>query len=813
MTKNILILITLFSSFIGVKLQAQTITAEDVTLLSGFMCNPDVLASFTTTGTFNTGNIFTLEVSDENGDFTIPSVTATTTTPPPGFSPIVLTIPTSYPSSNGYLLRVKSSNPVVVSSPISLRFIVQFPITYIASATPNEVLYGTGTTISLSGSQVGIDYRLRNDLTGSMHEIYYLSPISGTGGVINFSTGALTTTTNYLVRADYPNVLGAPFGCRRETDVVTVTVYSTGNPGTGGRYATIQEAVDAATTGQTIEILANRFYDEDVIVDKNLTFTSTGTYQEATIKSIQVNNGITLTIDGNMSVSEKLHMKAGSNVTVNAGNDFVLRSTSAGTALVINEDATTTVTGNVIMERFMPSVSDLSGGFDGQAYHLFSSPFSDAKIAQFGTSVVLNTAYNTAPEPAFVRPFPTFFEYKETNGRANTSAYFNPFISNYKVPTTTDLEVGKGYQANIATGNTIKLNGELNNGDISVTVTNSSGNVLDGYNLIGNPYPSPIDWEAVHSLSTGVEATLYLEIPTSQYDGRFAEYVAGTGVINNGGKKEIAPMQGFFVRTATGGTVNVNNTVRLGTDQRFYKTTEIQDTKEGLVRVALKGNNTLDETTIYFQNGATSNFDGKYDAAKIHKFNSKLSTLYSYNENTETAETNYFAINGLGSFDSNQKLPLAMNILTEGEYEITLRDMKYFHSKHELYLYDSLTDSIHNLRTEGNYKFQSVKGNEIKRFTLLFEINANQDFFTNEKVVVYPNPTPNEFSYSLKTDREGYYLIRLFDATGRMILEENKLKEGAFLEGTINLEKYPTGLYLLQVSDSQKTTTVRVVKE
>jgi len=39
------------------------------------------------------------------------------------------------------------------------------------------------------------------------------------------------------------------------------------------------------------------------------------------------------------------------------------------------------------------------------------------------------------------------------------------------------------------------------------------------------------------------------------------------------------------------------------------------------------------------------------------------------------------------------------------------------------------------------------------------------------------------------------------------------MKEGAFLEGTINLEKQPDGLYLLQVSDSEKTTTVRVVKE
>jgi hypothetical protein len=31
----------------------------------------------------------------------------------------------------------------------------------------------------------------------------------------------------------------------------------------------------------------------------------------------------------------------------------------------------------------------------------------------------------------------------------------------------------------------------------------------------------------------------------------------------------------------------------------------------------LEGNGSLDETTIYFQAGATSNFDGKYDAEAV----------------------------------------------------------------------------------------------------------------------------------------------------------------------------------------------------
>jgi hypothetical protein len=819
MKKNILIiLITLLSSLIGIELQAQTIIAEEVTLLGGFMCNPDVFANFTTTGTFNTGNIFTLEISDENGDFTIPSVTATTTiTPPPFSSPIVLTIPTSYPSGNGYLLRVKSSNPVVVSSPISVSLIVQFPVIYIASASPTEVLYGTGTTISLSGSQVGIDYDLRNDLTGSMHEIHYLPTSNGTGGVVSFSTGALTTTTNYLVRADYPNVPGAPFGCRRETDVVTVTVYSTANPGTGGKYPTIQEAVDAATTGQTIEILANRFYDEDVVVDKNLTFTSNGTYVEATIKSIQVNTGITLTIDGNMSISEVLHMKTGSEIIVNAGNDFVLRSTETGTAMVINDDAANTVVGNVIMERLAldPStIPNFTGTYNGQGYHMFSSPFTNATVSQFGDdmTLVVTPSYNASADPAYTVPFPTFYRYDEVRtANPSASGYYSAFTMGYEVPLTSDnLEIGRGYEANLATGTTVDLNGTLNNGSVIIPVSNTA----TGYNLIGNPYPSPIDWDLVYDLSINVNPTISIDIKTGQYVANYATYNRLTNIGLNGGTNDIASMQGFLVNASSGGAqVVMNNTVRPTTyeNTRFFKTQKTEVVKEGIIKLAISSEGNMDETAIGFIDGATNGYDNLYDAEKIHRINGYVSTLYSYNKNYQTSENEYYAINILPKFDEDMILPLAMNIVKSGKHKIVVREIKYFHSLSNVYLYDSLTETLHDLKVNPEYEFVAQASKEVKRFVILFK--TDKKFTQKDHIVAYPNPTSNEFSYSLKNDSEGVHTVRLFDATGKMILERTEEKQGAFLEGTINLEKYINGLYLLQISDFKNTTHIRIVKE
>ncbi|WP_375562285.1 T9SS type A sorting domain-containing protein [Bernardetia sp. OM2101] len=821
MKKNIFIL--LFSLCIVMKLQAQTITANDETPLSGFMCNSDVFASFTTTGTFNVGNIFTLEVSDQNGDFTTPSVTATTTTVPPLFSSITLTVPLSYPSGNGYLLRVRSSDPVVISDVVPTNMpIVQAPITYTASATPNEVLYGTGTTISLSGSQVGIDYNLRNDLTGSMHEIHYLSPTSGTGGVIDFSTGALTTTTNYLVRADYPASPGAPFACRRETDVVTVTVYSVGNPGTGGRYATIQDAVDAATAGQTIEILANRFYDEDVIVDKNLTFTSsTGNYEDVTIKNIQVNDGITLTIDGNMGISEVLEMQGNAEVIVNTGADFVLRSTETGTAMVVNS-GTNTVSGNVITERLTldpTTIPNFTGTYNGQGYHMFSSPFTSttATVSQFGDdmNLVLTQSYNTAAEPTYTNPFPTFFKYDEpSSATASPSGRFSAFTMGYKVPLETDdLEVGRGYEVNLATGAVIDLKGQLNNGNITIPLSNTA----TGFNLIGNPYPSPIKWSSVYNLSTNsanVEPTIYIDIKTGQYAANYATYNALTDMKVNGGQEDIALMQSFFVKAiGTNPELAMNNSVRPTTyeNTRFFKTQANEVVKDGVIKLGILSEGNMDETAIGFIEGATSNFDNLYDAQKIHKINGYVSTLYSYNKNNTTSENEYYAINVLPKFDEDMILPLAMNIIKSGKHKIVVREIKYFHSLSNVYLYDSLTETLHDLKANPEYEFVAEANKEVKRFVILFKTDKN--FTQKDHIVAYPNPTQTNFSYSLKNDKEGVHTIRLFDVTGKLILERTQDKQGAFLEGTINLETQSKGLYLLQISDSQKTTTVRIVKE
>ncbi|WP_338760914.1 T9SS type A sorting domain-containing protein [Bernardetia sp. ABR2-2B] len=642
-----------------------------------------------------------------------------------------------------------------------------------------------------------------------------------TGSRIDLPFSASPITS--LVRSDNsrvtPSLTAAYIDVISATDIQNLTTLSL--------YNSLQTATDEANPDDILKILTYRNYDENVVIDKSLTFTSDATsYSQIEINQIKINNGNKLTIAGKMSVSELVHLETTGQIKVNSNTDFALRSTSEKTAMVINESETNTIEGNVIMERYLPTPSTIPNsnniGFDGKSYRLLSSPFSDATISQFAPfmNLVLNTTYNTASEPAYVRPYPTFFQYDETNAGRKTSQFYGNFISNYKVPTNNSsafLEVGKGYQANITTSQTLKFNGTLNNGTQTLTITNSGGAEImalnqDGFNLVGNPFPSPLDWEKVISNSgnSNVSNTIYYDIPTSQYEGTFAYYVAGTGVSINGGTKDIAAGQGFFVQaTAPIGTLVFKNENRptVYQDVRFFKTKQTKNLKEGVVKLSISKDGKKDETAIYFIEGATQNFDWKYDAIKIHKANSNFSTLYSYDNKGKS-----FAINGLDFFDKNITIPLAINVIEAGVHTISVEEIKYFHSLSELYLYDSLTQTLHDLKQSKEYEFVAEKANNAKRFTLLFKKPANLDFYEMNKLNVYPNPSQEFVSFSIQNRNQGKQVVSLYNTLGFVVYQEVFDKEEAFLEGKIDLKNFPKGIYIMELKSNEQRITKKLIR-
>ena len=88
-------------------LSAQTITTSSITQTS-VCAGGSLVINFTTTGTFNTGNVFTAELSNSTGSFTSPVSIGST---PLNTGIILGQIPSNTPFGINYRVRVVSGNP------------------------------------------------------------------------------------------------------------------------------------------------------------------------------------------------------------------------------------------------------------------------------------------------------------------------------------------------------------------------------------------------------------------------------------------------------------------------------------------------------------------------------------------------------------------------------------------------------------------------------------------------------------------------------------------------------------------------------
>jgi hypothetical protein len=114
---------------------------------------------------------------------------------------------------------------------------------------------------------------------------------------------------------------------------------------------------------------------------------------------------------------------------------------------------------------------------------------------------------------------------------------------------------------------TLSYTGPANTGSFSIplTYTVSGAPTVDGMNLVGNPYPSPISWNAITALAANagqITGVVKRFANTTAYTGQYADWNGVVGT--NGANDHIALGQGFFVQATPGGTsFSMQNSVRV----------------------------------------------------------------------------------------------------------------------------------------------------------------------------------------------------------------------------------------------------------
>lgn len=309
-----------------------------------------------------------------------------------------------------------------------------------------------------------------------------------------------------------------------------------------------------------------------------------------------------------------------------------------------------------------------------------------------------------------------------------------------------------------------------------ITLTNVSGYGYDGANLLGNPYPSSIDWDG-------------LRIPYGAvYYWNGAAYVSW----NNGGagSRYIPPMQGFFIVTQAAGTFSLNNNNRThsGANQ-YYKSDEELQTKAGIVLIT-KNETFDDELHITFANESLEAFELERDAWKILTTTPGVSQIYSLCDD------------GKLSIDSRPEtniIPLGFANDQNGVYEIQVKEMSGIA---EATLEDTKLSVFHDLAS-GPYSFNWQSTDFENRFILhLKATNTAEIPITQNKVFSHQGKL-----YVKLDDGDDFQQMTVFDLTGRMIYVQpiNKSKTHIF-----DLKK-PHGAYMVRLIGVENQQSFKIV--
>ncbi|QBZ96583.1 T9SS sorting signal type C domain-containing protein [Flavobacterium sangjuense] len=696
--------------------------------------------SFTTTGASLTagqisaftgikGGTYSVLISGY-GSFCLNDTVTLTATPTGGDAPYtylwsgglgtqaIVSPPTSSAGTINYTVTVKDSNGITITDNAN---VLVFPTTVGGNVTGGTSICpgSTSGVLSLSG-HTGTITRWES----SVSPFTSWTPITNTA--TTFTSNPLTATTQF--RAVVQNGACNEVYSGATTVTIATTTWTITAPATTPAWD------NGTPTATTTAVIATAFTSGGAgITACSLTVTNNAT--------VIISSGDTVNLNGAMTVA------AGSLVTFN------------NNANLIQGGTTNPNTGDIVMKRNSSLLKRLD-------YTLWSSPVSGSQtLLNFSPLTLTNRFYTYTTYEAIVAP--------ATTSNTNLYTVVNPAVTTFATAKGYLIRIPNNHPTTNAAIWEGRFTGVPNNGNYSLTMVD--GGVGNRFNLVGNPYPSPLNaTNFVAANSTNITGTLYFWRKTNNAsspsycswnslgftDNGEAEVTDLNGVIQTG--------QGFFVEGSGNGTaLNFNNSMRVNNhDNQFFKNTNDTDTIERN-RIWLNATNatgSFSQTLVGYCTNATQDVDSGIDGRYINDGDIALTSLIG---------TTRYAIQGRAlPFDINDIVPLNFKVANAGDYTIAIDHLDgiFTGGAQSIYLKDNLTAVIHNLNT-GAYSFASTAGTFSDRFEIVYttQLGIRNPVFTTNNVIIYSQN--NEFV--VNSGNTIMSSIKVFDIRGRL-LEERK---------------------------------------
>lgn len=392
--------------------------------------------------------------------------------------------------------------------------------------------------------------------------------------------------------------------------------------------------------------------------------------------------GILLSQDVIVTQNTNVTIESGWKMKLTNGGDLIIKDDVSGTGSLIdrnsNSQVTFTGTGEAKVQLFISE----------DEWHYISSPtaatlsgvFLDIYLMQFVEPDGL-WSYITATD-VLLNPFHGYAAWSSSSYSGNTTVLFN---------------------------------GNLNAGTYSANLSNSNNQLSNsnGFNFVGNPYPSAIDWMVGTSgwTRTNIDPTIYLWNPLA---GQYGSYNRNTKISTNDIDSIIPSKQGFFVHVSSSGsgTLEVNSNAQLHNHKAFYKSGSKLSIPESL-DLTVSGNGYQDEAIIFFNSNATSGIDSDYEA---YKMQGKESAPQLY---TSVADVK-LAVNALEEITCDLTIPLYFKAGANGIYDITAENLESFEANQDILLEDLFDNILQDLKLNPLYTFSGTLEDDSARFVLHF---------------------------------------------------------------------------------------------
>lgn len=419
-----------------------------------------------------------------------------------------------------------------------------------------------------------------------------------------------------------------------------------------------------------------------------------------------------------MQPNSYLSLKGNAYIKTTGTAGLTIKSTASGTGSVIDETSGISISGTTKVERYI--TNDLN-------WHFLSSPVTNAAVwpefsptpsgtptLTFGASPWYWNFYYWNPNCLIALNSLPWVNLRLENGDFNTQpvegdgneAGFGT------VNNPAQFQVGRGYLVSYGptySGSTThNFTGTLNSGSKAISVTLPK----NPWNLVGNPYPSSIDWQA-----SGWTRSCLLPSGSGYDMWIFNASSANYGVINstpgsegtNSVTRNIAPMQAFFVNAVSSATtLGMTSSVQLHSTQSWLKEDHEAD---NLLRLKLTTSaNTYSDEMIF---AVAENYENG-GSPKFWSSEAEAPELYSIKNGTN------YSIDRIPAIHDNSMVAIGIKAGVNASYTLQVSGADNFLVANKILLEDLKSGTTHDLKISPSYTFSANPDDNAERFHIHF---------------------------------------------------------------------------------------------